>query len=192
MDEGLANYMAASAFRLKPEEFDEQFDKYMRTASSRSATRSPADYGRNLAPKRDKTPYVAESPAISPDGREVAFAGRRGGVSDLFAVNIESGEVRNLTTDEFGDYAPTYAPDGRTLIYVRLGPLQSIEGFKLVDGRASYGIGLETFALGFPVHFDWSWRTLFNREWEDAVFAYQGGSTWFRKPRFAMWIGYDF
>jgi WD40-like Beta Propeller Repeat len=72
------------------------------------------------------------------------------------------------------------------------GPLQNIEGFKLVDGRASYGFGLETFALGFPVHFDWSWRTLFNREWEDVVFAYQGGSTWFRKPRFAVWIGYDF
>jgi outer membrane protein assembly factor BamA len=72
------------------------------------------------------------------------------------------------------------------------GPVQSIEGFKLMDGRASYGVGLETFALGFPIHFDWSWRTLFNKEWEDLVFAYQGGSTWFRKPRFAMWIGYDF
>ena len=35
---------------------------------------------------------------------------------------------------------------------------------KLVDGRASYGIGLETFALGFPIHFDWSWRTLFNKD----------------------------
>jgi WD40 repeat protein len=78
------------------------------------------------------------------------------------------------------------------------GPTQTLSGFRLVDGRASYGFGLETFALGFPVHFDWSWRTLFNREWEDSVFALQGltngttGSKWFRKPRFAMWIGYDF
>ena len=37
-------------------------------------------------------------------------------------------------------------------------------GFRLVDGRASYGVGLETFALGFPIHFDWSWRTLFNKD----------------------------
>jgi outer membrane protein assembly factor BamA len=79
-----------------------------------------------------------------------------------------------------------------------MGAPQSINGFKLVDGRASYGFGLETFALGFPIHFDWSWRTLFNKEWEDYVFAYQGslegtsGSRWFRKPRFSMWIGYDF
>ena len=58
--------------------------------------------------------------------------------------------------------------------------------------RASYGIGLETFALGFPIHFDWSWRTLFNKDWEDVVFAAVGGSAEFRKPRFAVWIGYDF
>ena len=54
------------------------------------------------------------------------------------------------------------------------GPPQTIDGFKLVDGRASYGVGLETFALGFPIHFDWSWRTLFNKDYEDYVFAYQG------------------
>jgi hypothetical protein len=72
------------------------------------------------------------------------------------------------------------------------GEERSVSGFRLKDGRASYGIGLETFALGFPIHFDWSWRTLFNREWEDVLFAANGGSAEFRKPRFAVWIGYDF
>ena len=48
---------------------------------------------------------------------------------------------------------------------------RSIDGFRLRDGRASYGIGLETFALGFPIHFDWSWRTLFNQDWEDVLFC---------------------
>jgi hypothetical protein len=72
------------------------------------------------------------------------------------------------------------------------GPPQIISGFRLKDGRASYGLGLETFALGFPIHFDWSWRTLFNKNWEDVLFANEGGSTSFRKPRFAVWIGYDF
>ncbi|HEX5110879.1 MAG TPA: hypothetical protein VFV95_20650 [Vicinamibacterales bacterium] len=67
-----------------------------------------------------------------------------------------------------------------------------IDGFRLVDSRASYGIGLETFALGFPIHFDWAWRTLFNREWEDALFMQYGGSNEFRKVQFALWIGYDF
>jgi hypothetical protein len=67
-----------------------------------------------------------------------------------------------------------------------------VDGFRLVDSRASYGISLQTFALGFPVHFDWSWKTLFNRDWEDVVFSLQGGSSAFRKPKFTMWIGYDF
>jgi hypothetical protein len=72
------------------------------------------------------------------------------------------------------------------------GPPTTISGFRLVDSRASYGIGLETFALGFPVHFDWSWRTLLNKEWEDVRFAAEGGSREFRKPKFSVWIGYDF
>jgi hypothetical protein len=67
-----------------------------------------------------------------------------------------------------------------------------VDGFRLVDARASYGIGLETFALGFPVHFDWAWKTLFNKNWEDLRFAAAGGSAAFRKPKFSMWIGYDF
>ena len=67
-----------------------------------------------------------------------------------------------------------------------------IDGFRLKDGRASYGIGLETFALGFPIHFDWAWRTTFNKDWEDIVFATQGGSSAWRKAQFAVWIGYDF
>jgi hypothetical protein len=78
---------------------------------------------------------------------------------------------------------------------------QAVNGFRLQDGRASYGLGLETFALGFPIHFDWSWRTLLNKGWEEIVFGCQSlnqqsqcvsGAADFRKPRFAVWIGYDF
>jgi hypothetical protein len=79
------------------------------------------------------------------------------------------------------------------------GPEVPVSGFRLVDSRASYGVGLETFALGFPIHFDWSWRTQFNREWEDLVYAapalqegYTRGSDWLRKVKFSLWIGYDF
>src|SRR5437762_7696187 len=44
------------------------------------------------------------------------------------------------------------------------GPAQAVSGFRLVDARASYGVGLETFAIGFPIHFDWAWRTLLDRK----------------------------
>ena len=83
-------------------------------------------------------------------------------------------------------------PNGQAIAVPVYGESRPVSGFRLVNSRASYGISLQTFALGFPVHFDWSWRTLFNRDWEDVVFARDGGSSTFRKPKFTMWIGYDF
>ena len=67
-----------------------------------------------------------------------------------------------------------------------------ISGLRFVDGRASYGISLATMAVGFPLHFDWSWKTLLNRDQEDLTFATQGGSKEFRRVKFTLWIGYDF
>jgi outer membrane protein assembly factor BamA len=82
------------------------------------------------------------------------------------------------------------------------GPQLYVDGFRLVDARASYGISLQSAILGFPMHFDWSWRTLFNRDWEDLLFAgaalaadpsgYTRGSDLFRQVKFSFWIGYDF
>lgn len=86
----------------------------------------------------------------------------------------------NIIGDRDGNPIPIY------------GSPRTVSGFRLKDGRAAYGFGLETFALGFPIHFDWSWRTTLNKDWEDQLFAADGGSAEFRKPRFAVWIGYDF
>lgn len=132
-----------------------------------------------------------------------------GGLRGVFFANLGAagydGQGMRVWTNDAVNYTPLIgveqnpnAPVG--VLRPVFGQTFSIPGFKLVDGRASYGIGLETFALGFPIHFDWSWRTLFNRDYEDFVFAFQAaledkgrtGSEWFRKPRFAVWIGYDF
>jgi hypothetical protein len=96
--------------------------------------------------------------------------------------------ITGYQTDAFG--LPVTDALGNPII--AYGKDTTVSGFRLKDARASYGVGLETFALGFPIHFDWSWRTLFNKQWEDVVFAAAGGSSTFRKPRFSVWIGYDF
>jgi hypothetical protein len=113
------------------------------------------------------------------DGQDFTFATSRPETSRPL-VGYQTDQFGLLVLDENSEPIPIFAPETR------------IEGFRLRDGRASYGIGLETFALGFPIHFDWSWRTLFNKEWEDLLFINRGGSREFRKPRFAVWIGYDF
>ena len=97
-----------------------------------------------------------------------------GGLRGVFFANFGGAGLRRRADDGLDDNDPIeYTP----LIGFELDPTslgrrharcsadpQIIAGFKLVDGRASYGVGLETFALGFPIHFDWSWRTLFNKD----------------------------
>ena len=120
-----------------------------------------------------------------------------GGVRGVLFANMGGANFEGNPFKWFSTKAEMYTPVvglndlgfARTPIY---GPPTRVDGLRLVDARASYGIGLETFALGFPVHFDWAWRTLLNKDWEDLRFAAGGGSSAFREPRFAMWIGYDF
>ena len=119
--------------------------------------------------------------------------GVMGGVRGVFFANLGGAGFNDAPFTFYTSAAEVVQP----VTYDSLGnPVQGapqvISGFRLRDGRASYGIGLETFALGFPIHFDWSWRTLFNKSWEDVVFASSGGSQEFRKARFTVWIGYDF
>ena len=120
-----------------------------------------------------------------------------GGVRGVLFANMGGGRFEGQPFKWWSSGAETYTPvvgfiqgfDSQTPIF---GQPTRVDGFRLIDARASYGIGLETFALGFPVHFDWAWRTLLNKNWEDLLFAANGGSSAFRKLRFAMWIGYDF
>ena len=111
-----------------------------------------------------------------------------GGIRGVFFANLGGSGLQGTPFKAFDRSPQTFSVQtGPTTVVNR-----TVDGFRLVDSRASYGIGLETFALGFPVHFDWSYRTLFNKSWEDLVFSGAGGSAAFRKPRFAAWIGYDF
>jgi outer membrane protein assembly factor BamA len=119
--------------------------------------------------------------------RGVVFANMGGGHFD--------GQPFKWWSNSSQSYTPTIRVDTNPFTGVStpvLGDPVTIDGFRLVDARASYGVGLETFALGFPVHFDWAWKTLFNKDWEDALFAAAGGSSAFRKAKFSVWIGYDF
>ena len=56
-------------------------------------------------------------PAWSPDGRRIAFSGLAGGYSDLWVMELESGTLRQLTTDAFADLQPSWSPDGRRMVF---------------------------------------------------------------------------
>ncbi|HEX9163493.1 MAG TPA: hypothetical protein VF980_17435 [Thermoanaerobaculia bacterium] len=57
------------------------------------------------------------SPAYSPDGRRIAFAGIVNNRSDIYMYDLDSGTVANVTNDRFFDGAPTFSPDGKWLVY---------------------------------------------------------------------------
>ncbi len=50
--------------------------------------------------------------------------------------------------------------------------------WRLQDGRASWGFGLQLFFLGYPLHFDWV-------KYTDFATTSPGWD-------FSFWIGYDF
>src|SRR5204862_4517817 len=56
--------------------------------------------------------------AWSPDGRSIAISGQDTGVSDLFLFDMESKQVRRLTSDRFADLQPAFSPDGRSIVFV--------------------------------------------------------------------------
>jgi Tol biopolymer transport system component len=57
------------------------------------------------------------SPAYSPDGAKIAFAGYIGSQPDIFIYDMKTGDVKNVTNDKFFDGSPVFSPDGKWLVY---------------------------------------------------------------------------
>ncbi len=55
--------------------------------------------------------------AWAPDGQNIAFSGSIGGITDLFLVDVDSGEVTQLTHDRYTQLHPAWSPDGQTLAF---------------------------------------------------------------------------
>jgi Tol biopolymer transport system component len=61
-------------------------------------------------------------PAISPDGKLVAFAwdGGSGDDFDIYVRSIDGNSQKQLTKDAAPDHAPTWSPDGQRIAFVRV------------------------------------------------------------------------
>lgn len=59
-------------------------------------------------------------PALSPDGKTIAFASDRSGNWDLYLMDAEGGPAVQLTNDRTHDIHPSFSPDGKQLVYSSL------------------------------------------------------------------------
>lgn len=59
-------------------------------------------------------------PALSPDGKTIAFASDRSGNWDLYLMDADGGPAVQLTYDRTHDIHPSFSPDGKRLVYSSL------------------------------------------------------------------------
>ncbi|MFG1951411.1 VWA domain-containing protein [Micromonospora sp. NPDC048830] len=62
-------------------------------------------------------PGTVRHPALSPDGRQVAFTSDRAGNADVWIVAVDGSGLRRLTDHPAEDSWPTWSPDGRRIAF---------------------------------------------------------------------------
>jgi tricorn protease len=63
------------------------------------------------------TTFKDVDPAVSPDGRQVAFASDRDGDFEIYMANVSTGKVERVTDNEVDDHKPAWSPYGRWISY---------------------------------------------------------------------------
>lgn len=57
------------------------------------------------------------SPSFSPDGKRVIYSFADNGLQDLYSVNLQAKDRRQLTKNSGMNYWPSYSPDGKRILF---------------------------------------------------------------------------
>jgi TolB protein len=88
------------------------------------------------------------APRFSPDGGMAVFSLERGGNTDIYAVNLSSGQLTQLTNAPSIETAPSFSPDGSQIVFesdrtggqqIYVMPASGGEGTRISGGKGRYG-----------------------------------------------------
>jgi Tol biopolymer transport system component len=76
--------------------------------------------GRDLRYLTSQSEAIDDWPALSPDGKSLAFASSRDGNFEIYIAGADGSRPRRLTTSPGLDIRPAWSPDGRRLAFTSL------------------------------------------------------------------------
>jgi Tol biopolymer transport system component len=116
---------------------DGRFITYSRRVELRHPDLALLAPGARSAARLTANRVIDAEPALSPNGREVAFLRfSTVGRSSLLVKDLEGGRERRIALRAWG---PAWSPDGRWIAYSRHNGIHVIEVSKLVDRRVAMG-----------------------------------------------------
>ncbi len=79
------------------------------------------------------------SPALSPDSRFLAFTSSEKGITGIMVMELETGKIRNMTNNVFGNNSPAWSPDGKYLAFTEeRDEWQRVAVIELSTGKKHY------------------------------------------------------
>ena len=62
--------------------------------------------------------YISRNPSISLNNEKIVFTSDRTGYLDVFIMNLDGSNVRNLTSSKFDDLSPTFSPKHNKVAFI--------------------------------------------------------------------------
>jgi Tol biopolymer transport system component len=97
-------------------------------------------------------------PSLSPDGQTIVFSSSRSNNFELYEMDIDGHNLRQLTEGLGSLYAPSISPDGRQIIFASYAPIDAerkAQNLWLIDRHSDYTLQL-TFEDSGSIDPEWS------------------------------------